>query len=318
MARQLAVAAFAMLGILITISAPSMNSASAHDPHPGLEFSIGVRGVPGCNTRASDVTCTLPSGQPFVLEFYLDQLPDDIPNYGGYDLYARFAGVTPTGEGSTDVWPDCAFPASFAGDGFIAMACAVGVPPAGPSSWVGPIGEQTFTCTQSGSITMAHGGEEGETNLVEFESLAKHSDEGSDAEETINITCGSLPQNTPGVVTGGTPGPEGPTPGQVRTPTSGQTTPGQGQPTLEPTAAAMATQTALARGTDTPGVAGTPTAEPGDGSNDGDSNTWVWVVIIVAAVAAIGIAGFGYWYYRRRIAGPSSSGGAPPAGGSTT
>jgi hypothetical protein len=319
MRKQLGVVALALFGALLIASPFFTEAATADEPHPGLNFSIGVRGVQGCNTRADDVTCTLPSGQPFLLEFSLDMLPDDINGYAGFDLFAEYTGITPGDDGNSDDWPDCGFPVAHVppDGGFIALACAIGVPPAPQSSsWIGPIGAITFTCAQNGSITMAHGGDDGQTDLVEG-NLAKHS-EGVNAEETINITCGSVPANTPGIVTGGTPGGPGPTPGQAHTPAGPQPTPGEGQPTLEPTEAANATATARARGTETPGTTGTPTEEPDDGEDDDDdSNAWVWIVIIVAAVAAVGIAGFGYWYYRTRMAGTPPSGGTPPSSGGT-
>lgn len=184
----------------------SLRHASANEPHEGLNFSIGVRGAAGCNTRASDVSCTFPAGRTFVVEVSLDELPDDIPAYGGFDLYAEYAGVAPTEplDANNHDWGDCGFPAAFAGDGFVGWGCAIGPPPAGPSSWIGAIGAVTFTCTTSGSISLVHGAgfrtdliemvTENETG--ELESVI-HS-EGGNTREALHIACGTVPASTPG------------------------------------------------------------------------------------------------------------------------
>lgn len=325
-------AALAAFGAVLVMSGLAAQNASAHEPHPGLEFSIGVRGVPGCNTRASDVTCTLPSGQNFVLEVGLDALPDDIPSYEGFDIYLTYAGVTPLQDASTDDWPECGFPASsYERTGIIGFACARGVPPAGPSSYIGPIGTNSFTCSQSGSISLVHS-TEGNTDLVQGmepgptpdESVGVNHAEGADTEETLTITCGSVPAGTPGIVTEGTPGPEGPTPGQLRTPIpGGSTTPGEEGQTLEPAAAANATGTAIVKATATAKAKGTPDDGQIAEEDDDDSNTWIWIVIGVAvAVIVVGAAGGGYWYMRNRAGGsggtPTGGGGSAPSSGAPT
>ena len=312
--RTAALAAFAAI---LVVSGMAVQHASADEPHDGLQFSIGVRGVAGCNTRESDVTCSLPAGQPFVVEVALDALPDDIPSYGGFDLYVEFGGVTPSDDASNIDWPNCGFPAAFVGDGFVGWGCAMGAPPSGPSSWVGPIGTVTFTCTQDGSISLIHGSGS-KTDLLNPLGDVKHS-EGVNVSETLAITCGTIPAGTPGQVTEGTPGGPGPTPHEVHPEITGpDPTPG---PTLEPTAAAQATATALAMGTATPEpTTGGPT---GDGDDDDDSMAWIWIVVIVAAVAAVGIAGGGYWWMRRSRSdgtggGPPTSGSGVPSGGPPT
>ncbi len=323
-------ATLAAFGVLLGFGVFASQHALADEPHDGLGFSIGVRGVAGCNTRASDVACTLPSGQTFIAEVALDSLPDDIPSYGGFDLYIEHAGVTPSDDANSDDWPDCGFPVSFPGDGFIALGCAIGVPPAGPSSYVGPIGSVTFTCSQSGSISLVHGAGD-KTDLIESvgegpdgtSSSVTHA-EGADESETITIECGQVPAETPGIVTGGTPGEPGPTPGsRDGTPPSSNATPADPNVTLEPTARAQATFAAA--------DSATATAEADDGGppgsngedDDDDSNMWIWIVIIAAAVAAVVIAAGGYWYMRSRGGGtgggPTSrsgvtSGGPPTSG----
>ena len=190
----------ALLAVTIAalFSALLVVHTEAHEPHPGLQFSIGVRGVPGCNTRASNVTCTLPSGRPFVLEVSLDALPDDIPTYEGFDIYLKYAGVTPQHDASTDDWPDCGFPASsYDQPGVVDFGCARGLPPAGPSSYIGPIGTNTFTCGQNGSITLQHSAARGYTDLVQGVlpgptpgvGIGNNHAEGAGTTETITISC---------------------------------------------------------------------------------------------------------------------------------
>jgi hypothetical protein len=317
--------------------------ALANEPHEGLNFSIGVQNVAGCNTRSSDVSCTLPSGQPFVVEVSLDELPDDIHSYGGFDLYAEYTGVTPVDplDASNDVWADCGFPAAAPGDGYIGWGCAMGLPPAQPSSWIGPIGTVSFTCTANGSISLVHKAGT-KTDLVEsvtedntgVQQSIIHA-EGADTKETLTIACGTVPGGGNGTVTEGTPGPVGPTPGQAhegtgsgnQTPAPGQT-PGEEGPTLEPTAAALATLAAQEGATATAAAGGTPTDEGPDEEDDDDSSyTWIWITLGIIAVIVV-IAGGAYLWYRRREGGgstpppssgtPPASGGTPPAGGGGT
>ncbi len=313
----------AAFGAVLVMTSLAVQQASAHESHPGLEFSIGVQGVPGCNTRASDVTCTLPAGQPFVVEVSLDQLPDDIDSYGGFDIEADYTGVTASNDANNHDWPDCGFPAAVTEADFVAWGCAIGIPPAGPSSYIGPIGTVTFTCTANGTIALAHG--DNTTDLVQAvidqgpstPVVSIIHTEGVDTKETLTINCGSVPAQTPGIVTGGTPGPAGPTPGQAHpditglTPSLGDATPGA---TLEPTDAANATQTAAVEATAT---AKALLGEPPGRNDESDSNTWIWIVIIVAAVAAVGIAGGGYWWFRRAQASGGGTGGTPTSGSST-
>jgi hypothetical protein len=195
------------------IAAFAISQASAHEPHPGLNFVVGIDGVRGCNTRYGDATCEVPRGATFSLEVHLDRLPDDLPTYGGFDIYLEYDGVRALEDGDTSVWPDCAYPASFYGrpgrfdpPSFIALACATGIPPAGPSHYAGIIANNSFVCDAPGHITLAHGGAEGFTDLVESETLAKHS-EGPGVRETLSITCGGsfTPTPTPTATPSGVP-----------------------------------------------------------------------------------------------------------------
>ena len=181
-------AAVALLSLL------SATPTSAHEPHPGVNFLIGIDGVRDCNTRNGDANCAVPPGSTFLVEVQLDRLPKDVANYGGFDIYIEYAGVTPLRDADISVWPDCGFPHSFYGQGFVALGCAMGLPPAGPSTYFGTVATNSFVCERSGSVTLVHGASV-RTDLLEKQGYSIHA-EGSEARETIKITCGEAPTPT--------------------------------------------------------------------------------------------------------------------------
>jgi hypothetical protein len=198
MTRHRALAALASLLVLSTLA--GAGHASAHEPHPGLQFSIAIEGVPGCDTRESDATCAaVDLGATFQIDVYLDSLPTDISGYGGFDIALEYDGVTPLRDASTDAWPGCGFPASYYDrPGLIGFGCAIGLPPAGPSRYTGLIGTSSFICDRPGSVSLVHGSASGNTDLVESVNLpsgtplpATTHAEGADTRETININCGA-------------------------------------------------------------------------------------------------------------------------------
>jgi hypothetical protein len=309
MKHPVRIAALAALGLLLMLSGLAAQRASAHDSHPGLQFSIDIKGLDACTSRVRDPTCTLAVGSQFTLQVNLDNMGDGISQYDGFDLYLRHTGVTPNQDASMDAWPDCGFPASLYGTGFIGFGCAIGIPPAGPSSYLGVIATNTFKCTQSGTITLVHG--LANSDLVEDVGLL-HTE--VDADETINVVCGQVPPGQTGIVATATEGgprndtPPPPGTAQPQTPTTQK-------PTLEPTAAAQATAAAIAAqktatassGTVIPGGGG-----PGGSDNGGSSHTWVWIVVGIAGAAAVlAAAGGGWWYMRSKSGGGTP--GAPTA-----
>jgi hypothetical protein len=165
-------------------------TAHAHMAHLGLDFSLEVAGTPTCNTSRGDATCTLAAGHEFTVNVNLGPLPSDIPNYEGFDIYITYDGVASRGTPSTAAWPDCAFAAVAPPEaGRVAFGCAIGVPPAGPSTYTGTIGTAQFVCSQAGRIVLDNTGVNGHmTDLVES-GYAEHTD--PTPTETLNITCGA-------------------------------------------------------------------------------------------------------------------------------
>ena len=279
----LAAIAFGLVGVRL-----GPPSASAHQPHPGLNFSLAVEGVPDCDTQSGDATCTLASGGVFVLDVFIDPLPGDIPDYGGFDISIRHAGVTVNQDASTDAWPDCGFPvASYDDTDVFRLACAVGVPPASGSHYAGLIATNSFVCAQSGSLSLLHG--ISNTDIVEFEDFSElHAEDLTTETETLTINCAA---------DGVTPAPTTPRPGVTSQPPA---TP------LPPTEQAKATATAKAQATAT-AAAKTPAGGPGgdDDDDDGGLSGVVIAIIVVAAVVVAGGGGFFGWRYlqSRRAAG---------------
>ncbi len=248
-------------------------SASAHDAHPGLNFWIAVDGVPNCSTQTSDATCNLAPGSVFVVGVYLGPLPHDIPNYKGFDASLKYAGLTAQHDASMSAWPGCGFPAStYRQPNIVFLGCAIGVPPAGPSTYTGLIGTNSFTCAQSGSVSLLHGTDV--TDLVQDVGNAHAQD--PNTTETLTINC------APGGVT-----PIPTTPQASRGATSAP--PGTALPPAEQ---ATANATAGAQSSVIPGGGGLTGRGGGGGLSGG-----VIAIIVIAAVVAAGGAGFLGWRY---------------------
>jgi hypothetical protein len=236
-------------------------AASAHEPHPGLDFSAAATGagISDCDTTGGDTECILEPGQTFTIEVSLDEIPADEPEYGGFDIIINYTGVTSMDNASTDSWPDCEFAATHYEPGVVAMACAIGVPPAEPSTYTGVIGTNDFECTDHGSVALVAG--TGNTDYVSPD-LAIHA-EGAGTAETLTIFCGEPPTPTPGA------------PGATNTP-----------------AGPAATPTAGARPTALPGTGG--------GTSTGGSDATLWMVFgAVLAAGAAGCTGLAWKFARR-------------------
>jgi hypothetical protein len=184
----------ALLAVAALLLIPIAQTASPAfaEPHPGLSFTASVPGYAGCNTSQGDAQCYIPPGTTFTVNVTLGPLPSDITSYQGYDIKMSYTGLTSADNASTAAWPDCGYPATYFEAGLVNMGCAVGLPPAGPSTYTGLVGTNDFTCSQSGAITLLHG--DGNTDLNQDIGVVA-SEAGTGV--TLNITCGSAPTATP-------------------------------------------------------------------------------------------------------------------------
>ena len=193
--------------------------------------------------------------------------------------------------GSADHWPECGFPAKFYGQNFVALGCAMGLPPAGPSTYTGVIATNSFTCSQSGTVSLVHS--TSSTDLVETVG-AIHA-EGVNTAESLLINCGQGPPPAPTQIQPG----EQPT-GEP----DGGATPGPSPTRLPPTEEARATSTAEAEATATALARPTgtrPTGGPGGEDDDGGiGGAGIAIIVIVVVVGAGAAGGFGWLYLRRR------------------
>jgi hypothetical protein len=177
------------LGLGTLLGSPG--HASAHQPHPGLDFSLGIDTNgdmnPDCGTSVGQPTkCTLSGGASMRAIVYLNTL-GDISQYGGFDLYLSYAGVTSSDNPDSSIWPDCFTQANKTGNpGFVVWACAI-APLTPESTYVGPVGTNDFDCSASGTISLVHGNP-GYTDLVEQSTLEAHT-EGFGASETLSVNC---------------------------------------------------------------------------------------------------------------------------------
>jgi hypothetical protein len=177
---------------LLAVWSSGMARVSAHSPHPGLNFTVSVPSVPGCTTAQGNAPCFMQPGTAFTVNVTLGALPADILSYEGFDILLSYAGVTSADNASTASWPDCAFPAIAYDTGLVNVACTIGVPPAGPSTYAGLVATDDFTCAQSGTISLAQG--VGSTDLIEAAGTV-HAE--LDGHDTLTISCGAPATPTP-------------------------------------------------------------------------------------------------------------------------
>jgi len=251
----------AVTALFLTWGHRVSGDVAAQVPAPGLDFSMAVSGVAGCDTTEGDAKCFLDPGSSFTVEFYLNSLPDGATGYQGYDAYVTYTGVVSQDNLTTDEWPDCGFPAQFSPPGgqAIRWTCVVGVD-VPPSAYTGLISTLGFECTDEEStdntINLVHGETDTSINAVRGEVPLGQAAEGAGTLETLTINCGEPPPPTEP--------PAGETPG--------------------------ATATALPTTGDATGLS------EGDG---GSTGLWVTIVVLLAAaVSAVGL--FGWRYARSR------------------
>ena len=163
---------------------------------PGLEFSMAIPEAQGCNTVAGSTSCTFQPGSTFTVNVSLDSLPDTVTEYQGFNIAIGYSGaITSANDATTSAWPDCGFPATHYAEGLVAMGCAVGVPPAGPSTYTGIVGTNRFSCGPYGSATLTLKRGRGNTELVASGSRIYVEDVST--AETITLSCGATPTPAP-------------------------------------------------------------------------------------------------------------------------
>jgi len=203
MTRRFLVAALAIAGVLAGLLLGSAQT-SAHTPHPGLSFAIGINidgdsdndcgtGVPmsvgngapdPVSVQVSNTTCEIRENAAFRANVYL------MANGGlaadGLTSHVTFTGVASSDRGDS-VWEGCAFEATAFDVGFENTGCATGLPPAGPLTGVGLIATFMFLCTDDGSITL-----DPTETVVTDEELEEHGEAGPDM---LTVDCqGGLPE----------------------------------------------------------------------------------------------------------------------------
>jgi hypothetical protein len=187
--KVLVLATFAV-ALALTGSLGLHGRASAHTPHPGLDFSIGVDTngdtTPDCGTGVHQpAKCTASRGAPLKALVYLNSF-GALPTYSAFDIIVDYTGVGSKNNPDAHSWPDCVYHAEHFEPGLVAWGCAVDVPPAPDSTYIGLIGTTSFNCTNNGTITLVHG--EGSTKLVSFPPIENHA-EGEGLRETLTINC---------------------------------------------------------------------------------------------------------------------------------
>jgi hypothetical protein len=160
--------------------------ASAHEPHAGLEFHLGVDtngdSVDDCSTVGdAPGFCAVPIGTMFTVNAYLDS--SGLAGYDGMQVYLGFTGVVAKSDPNGHVWPDCVFQGSIHTATYSAEACAIGIG-APLSTYVGKVATAAFTCAADGTIALQHGTPF--TNLTNNSGADYHAEAGPDA---LNIRC---------------------------------------------------------------------------------------------------------------------------------
>ncbi|MEX0786130.1 MAG: flexitail domain-containing putative surface protein, partial [Dehalococcoidia bacterium] len=160
---------------------------------PGLSFYLAVDAdgntTNDCNTNTGPTHCFVDPEDEFDLKVYLSSVPF---SYTGLDFFVNHTGVTSNFSPDT-VWPSCIAEVSFYFPIATSWGCVSGVaPPVPTSSFTGLVGTNSFTCDESGSVSLVHGVHD--TTVLVNSNLKLV--EGTGSSETLDITCGD-PTATP-------------------------------------------------------------------------------------------------------------------------
>jgi hypothetical protein len=201
-----------MVGLLPLVAAALMlawghqavRHAAAQVPAPGMDLSMAVEGVAGCDTTGGNAVCYLAPGSDFTVDFSLNSLPNGYTGYSGFDVNITYTGVTTSGEPTSTEWPDCGYPAHLHTPGVsVRWGCAIGLDTS-PSMYTGLLSTLGFSCTDAESsgnkITMQNGGL---ATSINFNGEPAAENEGT---EELTINCGARPSPTsPSAAAGATP-----------------------------------------------------------------------------------------------------------------
>jgi alpha-tubulin suppressor-like RCC1 family protein len=154
----------------------------------GLEFSIGADtdgdGMEDCGTSdGQQPECTMALGSSFDVIVNLHSLPPAMVGYQATDIIYDESAL-PTSSTFEFLWPDCIIPLTGHQGFLVAIGCNNGGQ--FDSTYSGPMAKIQFLCSQSGSVTLAHG--IGRTSLVDAQLVSYY--EQSSGGETVQITCG--------------------------------------------------------------------------------------------------------------------------------
>lgn len=168
---------------------PTVTPTPVPLPNP-LDFSIGVDAdgdtSDDCDTIGGPAKCAVGADETFRIKAYLNGVPIGVYDYEGINLSLIYEGVRSKDNASNDPWPDCVYAASYYEPGIVQWGCVIGVA-APASTHVGLVGTTDFNCEASGTITMVHGIQSGDTELLE-EMGSEHA-EGEGTTEALTINC---------------------------------------------------------------------------------------------------------------------------------
>lgn len=175
-----------LLGIALTVAAGTSNGRNASAGSSSLDFSLGLDYASAtgdeCDTTAGSTTCSVPDGDVFQVNTYLNNLGGSAA-YKAIGVYLGYSGVTTKSivhiEGA---WPDCAAEGPTSGPSYTVTGCSTLLNP--PSTYLGLVATTQFTCSADGTITMVHGN--AETLLIDDDDQTQVE---AGPNETFTIDC---------------------------------------------------------------------------------------------------------------------------------
>jgi hypothetical protein len=179
--------AFAIaLAVLLFAASGSDRQVDATQDN-AVEFTLHAGGASTAGDEKEAVNLFV--GVPFQVAVSLDAVPFD---YSALAVTVNYSGAL-EGQFENDdkagpdvVWPHCVLEAPAPPiPGFLNAGCAIGLPPAGPSTFTGDVWTAEITCAQEGSGTLSLNHGKADT-LVVSEGNAPFHEAGPDI---INVSC---------------------------------------------------------------------------------------------------------------------------------